>query len=144
MASPFPGMNPYLENPDLWTEVNHRLLTAIADAIAPLIRLRGGKPMPILSEIPAFDYNILISRSNCRPQAQMYGFSLRQKILCFPLPLKSGEVEPNVDLQNLLMGVYERAGFDLAIDYIHEPVPPFKKKEDRVWADSLLLAKGLR
>lgn len=35
MSSPFPGMNPYLENPDLWTEIHHRLITAIADAIEP-------------------------------------------------------------------------------------------------------------
>ncbi|MFM7364324.1 MAG: DUF4058 family protein [Cuspidothrix sp.] len=33
MSSPFPGMNPYLENPDLWSEVHHRLITAIADNI---------------------------------------------------------------------------------------------------------------
>jgi hypothetical protein len=33
MTSPFPGMNPYLENPDLWSEVHHRLITAIADNI---------------------------------------------------------------------------------------------------------------
>jgi Protein of unknown function (DUF4058) len=38
MPSPFPGMNPYLENPELWTEVHHRLITAIAIAIAPPLR----------------------------------------------------------------------------------------------------------
>ncbi|MEO0684356.1 MAG: DUF4058 family protein [Cyanobacteria bacterium J06649_11] len=38
MSSPFPGMNPYLENPELWSEVHHRLITAIAIAIAPPIR----------------------------------------------------------------------------------------------------------
>ncbi|MEH1810519.1 MAG: DUF4058 family protein [Nostoc sp.] len=29
----FPGMNPYLENTVFWSEVHHRLITAIADAI---------------------------------------------------------------------------------------------------------------
>ena len=38
MSSPFPGMNPYLENPDLWSEVHHRLITAIAIAISPTLR----------------------------------------------------------------------------------------------------------
>ncbi|MFB2973090.1 DUF4058 family protein [Aerosakkonema sp. BLCC-F183] len=38
MPSPFPGMNPYLENPELWSEVHHRLITAIAIAIAPDLR----------------------------------------------------------------------------------------------------------
>ena len=33
MASPFPGMNPYLEHPQLWPEVHNRLIIAIANAI---------------------------------------------------------------------------------------------------------------
>ena len=35
MPSPFPGMNPYLENPELWPEVHSRLIVAIADALTP-------------------------------------------------------------------------------------------------------------
>jgi len=38
MPSPFPGMDPYLEAPDLWPEVHHRLISAIAIAIAPPLR----------------------------------------------------------------------------------------------------------
>ncbi|BAY32793.1 hypothetical protein NIES2107_46870 [Nostoc carneum NIES-2107] len=38
MLSQFPGMNPYLENPELWPEVHSRLIVAIADVIAPHIR----------------------------------------------------------------------------------------------------------
>jgi len=37
MPSPFPGMNPYLENPELWSEVHSRLIVAIADEIAPAL-----------------------------------------------------------------------------------------------------------
>lgn len=37
MPSPFPGMNPYLEHPDLWSEVHSRLIVAIADNIAPTL-----------------------------------------------------------------------------------------------------------
>lgn len=38
MLSPFPGMNPYLEQPHLWAEVHARLIVAIADALAPYLR----------------------------------------------------------------------------------------------------------
>jgi hypothetical protein len=34
MANPFPGMNPYLEHPDLWHQVHNRLIVGLADAIA--------------------------------------------------------------------------------------------------------------
>lgn len=37
MNSPFPGMNPYLENPVFWSEVHHRLISIIADEIEPNI-----------------------------------------------------------------------------------------------------------
>ncbi|TAG92872.1 MAG: DUF4058 family protein [Oscillatoriales cyanobacterium] len=38
MPSPFPGVDPYLENSEFWPEVHHRLITAIADAIGPALR----------------------------------------------------------------------------------------------------------
>jgi hypothetical protein len=33
MPSPLPGMNPYLENPELWSEFHSRMIVAIADAV---------------------------------------------------------------------------------------------------------------
>lgn len=35
MSSPFPGMNPYLENPELWTEVHHLLIGILAETLNP-------------------------------------------------------------------------------------------------------------
>jgi Protein of unknown function (DUF4058) len=34
MLNPFPGMNPYLEHPELWPQVHNRLIVGIADVIA--------------------------------------------------------------------------------------------------------------
>ncbi len=33
MQPPFPGMDPYLEQPSLWPDVHHRLITSICDQI---------------------------------------------------------------------------------------------------------------
>ena len=33
MPSPFPGMNPYLEQPELWSECHRLMIVAIADAL---------------------------------------------------------------------------------------------------------------
>jgi Protein of unknown function (DUF4058) len=38
MPSPFPGVDPYLENPEFWSEVHNRLIVAIADALSPCLR----------------------------------------------------------------------------------------------------------
>lgn len=236
MQNPFPGMNPYLEQPELWHQVHNRLIIAIADELTPQIvpkyrvsieervytsvddtslvgiadvavakrsnpdngatltatklaeprkvrvpmveevierylevrstqskelitviellspknkrskegrsayeskrqkilgssthlveidLLRQGKPMPILGVTDAM-YRILVSHSYRRPDADLYSFNLREPIPAFPVPLRQGEVEPVVELQKLLNEVYERARFDLAIDY-SQPVKP--------------------
>lgn len=38
MLSPFPGMNPYLEHPDLWPGVHHYLISEIARFLSPQLR----------------------------------------------------------------------------------------------------------
>ncbi|MDB5306975.1 MAG: uncharacterized protein JWO38_1177 [Gemmataceae bacterium] len=38
MSSPFPGMDPYLEAPRLWTDVRHGLITAIQELLNQVIR----------------------------------------------------------------------------------------------------------
>lgn len=38
MASPFPGMNPYLENPSFWSEIHSLLITAIFRKLNPQLR----------------------------------------------------------------------------------------------------------
>ncbi|MGB3292250.1 MAG: DUF4058 family protein [Phormidesmis sp.] len=47
MPSPFPGMDPYLENPALWPNVHGRLIVAIADTLSPLLL---PKYQPIVEE----------------------------------------------------------------------------------------------
>jgi len=40
MPSPFPGMNPYLEQAEAWHDFHHRFITRIADELTPAIRPR--------------------------------------------------------------------------------------------------------
>jgi hypothetical protein len=228
MANPFPGMNPYLEQPELWHQVHNRLIVAIADDLTPQIApkyrvsieervytsvddlllvgiadvavsdrqnsgtplatvkrtepnkvkvpmpeevterflevrstqskelisiveilspknkrskegrstyenkrrrilasstnlieidlLRLGEPMSIMGAVDD-DYRILVSRSADRPDADLYTFSLRTSIPAIPIPLRAREPEPIIDLQKLVNEIYDRARFDLAIEY---------------------------
>ncbi len=36
----FPGMDPWLETPAIWRDVHHRIITALAEELAPLLRPR--------------------------------------------------------------------------------------------------------
>lgn len=55
----------------------------------------------------------------------------------FPVPLRPGEPEPVVNLQRLLNEVYERARFDLGIDY-SQAVKPALTPEQAAWVAEIL------
>lgn len=98
--------------------------------------LRAGEPLlPFLPQ--QSDYRILISRSQTRPQGDAYLFSVRDPIPDIPVPLRPGDPEPTLPLNQLLHDLYDRAGYDLAIDYSQPPTPPLAKK-DATWAKQLL------
>jgi Protein of unknown function (DUF4058) len=258
MPYPFPGMNPYLEQPAFWSSVHSRLIVAIADAVAPQIlpnyyievetrtysedpsnelligipdavvltqsgmarslpttatalqtrpqqvqlpiglevkdrylevretgtnavvtviellspkNKRAGKgrssdeakrdrilesmahlveidllriadPMPLQNDF-SWDYRILVSRSEARPNADLYGFTLRERIPNFPLPLKQPEEFVMVDLQSILQGVYDRAGYDYRIDYQQPIPPPSLTAEDQAWITQILAINSI-
>ncbi|MBI5649625.1 MAG: DUF4058 family protein [Chloroflexi bacterium] len=104
--------------------------------------LRDGDPLSVSDQARA-DYRILVSRAELRPRADLYAFSVREPIPVFPLPLEFGDEEPRVNLQTLLHDLYDRAGYDLAINYRADAMPPLSV-DDAVWADALLRAKNLR
>jgi hypothetical protein len=250
MRNPFPGMNPYLEQPEFWHQVHNRLIVAIADDLTPQIApkyrvsieervytsvddvllvgiadvavadrsttntgatftvakiteprqvkvpmpeevierflevrstqsrevvtvievlspknkrsnegraayetkrkkifrsatnlveidlLRLGKGMPILGATDT-GYRILVSRSYKRPDADLYIFEMKDAIPAFPVPLREGELEPVVDLQRLLNEVYDRARFDLAINY-SQSLKPALSSQDEAWVREIL------
>jgi hypothetical protein len=105
--------------------------------------IRAGEPMPILDNGSTSHYRILVSRGDRRPHATLYAFGVRQMIPPFPLPLKPEDQEPLVDIGGLLHDLYDRASYDLRLDYQGEPVPSLSA-EDALWADQLLRRQGRR
>lgn len=105
--------------------------------------LRSGEPMLVFDRQIKSDYRILVSREENRPTADMYGFNLQDKIPLFPLPLQKDDVEPTIDLNELLNQVYDRARYDVRIDYTQKPVRELSET-NQVWADNLLRSQGLR
>ena len=105
--------------------------------------LRAHQPMPLFGETLKSHYRVLVSRSESRPQAQLYSFNLNDRLPSFLLPLKSKDSEPIVDLQALLTDIYQRSGYDLKLNYQQDPIPPLSKKET-AWLDHLLKTETLR
>lgn len=114
---------------------------AILASITNLVEidlLRAGDPMPAsgLAPLDRSDYRIIVSRWPQRPRADAYLFSVRDPLPDLPIPLRPGETEPVLLLNQALHDLYDRAGFDLAIDYSQPPAPPLKAS-DIEWAASL-------
>lgn len=126
----------------MYEEKRHQVLGSRTHLVE-IDLLRAGEPMPFFENNIESHYRILVCRGDRRPYADLYGFKLQDVIPSFPLPLRSGDTEPVVDLQTLLSGVYDISGYDLVIDYNKEPVPPLSES-DASWADALLQEQGLR
>jgi Protein of unknown function (DUF4058) len=152
MPSPFPGMNPYLENPEFWTEVHHLLISVLAETLNPqlLPKYRASvekriyqttEDGAVLVGIPDVTIGQFKQSNSNTAVADLYGFNLRDLMPRFSLPLRNQELEPTIDLHALLDIVYDRAGYEFAIDYTENSVPPLSE-EDRSWSDSLLIANG--
>jgi hypothetical protein len=106
--------------------------------------LRGGPPMPLYGDHPASPYRILISRAAQRPKATLLPFGIRQPVPVFSLPLQAGDDEPPVDLTRLLHALYDRAGYDLRLDYRAAPPPPPLPPAEAEWLNEHLRRAGLR
>ncbi len=101
--------------------------------------LRGGEPMPLdestaVERLPNLDLSSRTMRPDCRSSR---AFRYRTPIPTIPIPLLPDDAEPNLELNDILHALYERARYDLSIDY-QQPPEPRLRKEDKSWAATIL------
>ena len=85
----------------------------------------------------ASDYRILISRADQRTRTQYWPISVRQALPEIGVPLRGKDPEIALDLCGVFQRVYDRAAYDLSVDYRKTPEPPLKG-DDAKWARNLL------
>ncbi len=105
--------------------------------------LRGKRMVPVPKTVGPHQYLIHISPEHLRPQGRLWGIRLDQRLPPIPIPLKRGEPDARLDLQAALEATYDRAGYDMELDYRKPPRPKLDAKLS-AWADELLKSKGLR
>src|SRR5262245_14311232 len=71
--------------------------------------LRAGDPMSmrVAGNGTLGDYRLVVSRSQRRPQADVYLFSVRDPIPAIPIPLRPGETEPVLALNHIVHDLYD-------------------------------------
>jgi hypothetical protein len=105
--------------------------------------LRGNRTVHVPKKVGTHDYLVHVSKKGMRPRGLLYPLRLAQRLPVISIPVKAGDPEARLDLQAALDPIYDRAGYDLEIDYQREPIPPLAGKLAE-WADRLLRSKGLR
>jgi hypothetical protein len=107
-----------------------KILTSLTNLIE-IDLLRSGQPMAMMGATES-QYRILVSRSNDRPDADLFRFNLQDPIPDFPVPLRPESPDAIVNLQSILNETYQRGRLDLSIDYSQDLVPSLSES-DRVW-----------
>jgi Protein of unknown function (DUF4058) len=105
--------------------------------------LRGSRMVPVSGKLGPHEYLVHISTTSLRPRGKLFPIRLAQRLPIIPIPLKPEDPDARLDLQMVLDSAYDRAGYDLEIDYRVEPRPTLEGPLS-AWSDELLRSKGLR
>ncbi len=99
--------------------------------------LRGGVPLPMTGPLPPGDYYAIISRRRRRPVADVYAWTLRDRLPTVPIPLKEEDPDIALDLQAAFNSAYDLARYDLSLNYRAELPTPLSA-EDAQWMRGVL------
>jgi hypothetical protein len=100
--------------------------------------LRRYPRMPFADPVPACDYLIAINRRPSRLRWSAWPVLIRQHLPKIPIPLLSQDPDATLDLKNALETAYDRARYDLRIDYTKPADPPLRA-EDEAWMRQYLV-----
>jgi hypothetical protein len=115
---------------DLYLNKRRQIL-ASSTHLVEIDLLRGGLPMPPENR-PDSDYAVLVSRAEERPRAGFWPIGLRDRLPVIPVPLRAGDPEARLDLQEILGHIYDAGGYAFYI-YDGSPEPPLRP-EVSAWA----------
>jgi hypothetical protein len=102
--------------------------------------LRTGRRMPMAAPLPDAPYFVVLSRADRRPECDVWPIGLRTPLPTVPVPLRGGDADVPLDLQEVLTIVYDLFSFDADVDYTRPPPMPLAG-DDAAWATELLAGR---
>ena len=103
MPSPFPGMDPYLEEARRWTDVHQSLITYIRDALQPCVRpryhARMGERVYILNPPHPIAADVFLIGP---PQPDVGGRRVREPAVTYAVPGVATDTLAEADVPVLL------------------------------------------
>jgi hypothetical protein len=134
---------PGAEGADAYEKKRQELFRSTAHLLE-IDMLRQGKRPQVARPLPDAPYFVFLSRVQRRPYLDIWPLTLRTPITHIPVPLRSPDADTLLDLGIAIRIAYQRARYDLEIDYRADPPPPELAPDDAAWLDAHLREKGLR
>jgi hypothetical protein len=103
--------------------------------------LRSYPRMPFDDPLPPAHYLVMVCKAGERPRSSVWPITVRQPLPTIPVPLLAPDPPVPLDLGQALRTAYERARYDLRVDYREPPVPPLSSA-DASWAAALIGPSG--
>jgi Protein of unknown function (DUF4058) len=103
--------------------------------------LRSYPRMPFDDPLPTADYIVMVCRAGERPRSSVWPISVRQPLPTIPIPLLPPDQPVPLDLGQALRTAYERARYDLRVDYQRSPRPPLSAAA-AAWAAAMIRPPG--
>ena len=89
--------------------------------------------MPLEGELPASDYLIMVSNAYESPDCLVWPINLQQRLPDLSIPLLRPDPPVTLDINQALQTAYDRARYDLRVDYSKPPTLPLSEA-DVAWA----------
>jgi hypothetical protein len=104
--------------------------------------LRHGIRMAYDCKLPKtnYDYIAMVSRTYQRQMCEVWPIGIREPLPVLPVPLQRRGRDVPLDLGKALRTAYERARYELRIDYRFPAIPPLEQ-EDAEWAKNRVMER---
>jgi hypothetical protein len=99
--------------------------------------LRSYPRMPFDDPLPPAHYLVMVCDAGERPNSNVWPISVRQPLPTIHIPLLPPDPPVPLDMGQALRTAYERARYDLRVDYRKPPVPPLSPA-NAAWAAALI------
>lgn len=93
--------------------------------------LRGGSRLPTEPEFQHGDYVCFVIRHGDHSHVEGYSWMLEERLPVIPIPLLDGTPDVGLDLQRAFDLVFDRHGYDYALDYSASILPPVDEPREQ-------------
>lgn len=116
-------------------------ITGTHSHLLELDLLRGGQRLPTVEPLPLADHYAFLTRAERFPRVEVFAWGIRQALPTVPVPLAGDDPDATLALQDIFTTVYDRGGYDYALDYESSELTPRLARADEAWAEGLLRSR---